>query len=431
MCGAYHLSGEYTVGASESSISTGGLRIGLTVTGAGTPYCDSCATLVNLIYDCSFECGGESPVLVCTGSIFTLVHFLAINIIMHTQAMQQQQQHKPPHPSQGHHVLVIIDSREMTASRKNDAQDLVTLWKKAATATTIAAATVQVVLFPLDIGDVWFCESAQPFSVPSHVTTLVAAYPSAPCDDPSTFFNLFEPRPPSPLSAHPAVEPNVVVFPPKPRIVIERKALADLQSSYGDGRYHDQKARLTNCNADQVVLLVEGYAGSKIKDPTLKRRFLSTFTHCMFRDNMAVYHTRDIQESFEWLQHIATEMARGALTRTVEYMERTKYTDNIQMNRKHNLGADRGLELQLASIPGVSAKMARAVAEKYPTMMALCKAYEPLSSRDANKLLEDIMYRGPSGKDRRLASQSAKIYSYVSGTVNAAPSKNKKPKVVE
>jgi len=45
-------------------------------------------------------------------------------------------------------------------------------------------------------------------------------------------------------------------FPPsRPALVVERKALADLKSSYGDGRYKDQKARLINCNADRVVLL--------------------------------------------------------------------------------------------------------------------------------------------------------------------------------
>ena len=73
--------------------------------------------------------------------------------------------------------------------------------------------------------------------------------------------------------------------------------------------------------------------------------------HTMFRDNMPVYHTAHIQDSFDFIHHLATEMAAGKLVRSADYMDRTKYTDNIQMARKSNLTPDRGLELQLASIP--------------------------------------------------------------------------------
>jgi hypothetical protein len=48
-------------------------------------------------------------------------------------------------------------------------------------------------------------------------------------------------------------------FPPAATIVIERKSLADLKSSYSDGRYKDQKARLINCGASVVMMLGKGH----------------------------------------------------------------------------------------------------------------------------------------------------------------------------
>ena len=137
----------------------------------------------------------------------------------------------------------------------------------------------------------------------------------------------------------------------------------------------------------------------------------------------------DIQNTFDFLHHSASEMALGKLERTGDYMERTKYTDNIQMARKSNLRAERGLELQLSSIPGVSAKMARAVCGAYPCMMDLCRAYGQLKTeKEKQNLLSDLTFRGPSGKEQRLATRSSKIYHYICGIDYVEPSKAKKAK---
>lgn len=97
------------------------------------------------------------------------------------------------------------------------------------------------------------------------------------------------------------------------------------------------------------------------------------------------------------------------------------------MNRKNNLTPDRGLELQLASIPGISAKMARAVCEQYPTMIQLCQAYANLSTEDERRLLlSELSFRGTSGKDQKLKTRASKIYEYISG--QTFTEKAKKPK---
>lgn len=337
------------------------------------------------------------------------------------------------------HVLVTVDGREMTASRKKEAVDLVTMWKEKLTHEKVP---YQLAIFPLDIGDVWISVTDEPVSIPAkyrfdNVVPASAKQLDGPPEMSLPSLDSFFSLPTETPSITFGKQDNMIEevkkqeqnaeFPPRATIVIERKALADLKSSYSDGRYKDQKARLINCDADMVVLLVEGYVGSKVKEDAVKQRFLSTFVHTMFRDKISVYHTPCIQDSFEWIEWTCHEMATGKLERTAEYMERTKYTDNIKMSRKANLTADHGLELQLASIPGISAKMARAVNQKYPSMMHLCKAYAEVEANDASdsvqgngeykasQLLADITFRGPSGKEQRLATRSTKIYQYVTG----------------
>ncbi len=305
------------------------------------------------------------------------------------------------------HVCVTIDSREKTASRKNDATDLLSLWSGK------EHQNYQVATAALNMGDVWISTSNEPIKIPRENQLQVTKGYDADIQS----MNFFAVPVPSVESSIVSV-PEEQDFPLPPKIVIERKSLADLESSYGDGRYREQKMRLINCDAEMVILLVEGYESAKIKEEVRKKKFLSTFVHSMFRDGIYVYHTRNIQESFEWIEWIANEMALGKLEHTQEYLARTKYTDNIQMNKKANLTPERGLEMQLASIPGISAKMARAVSEKYKSMQALCDAYRELpSEKERQNLLANLSFRGPSGKDQRLATRSAKIYLYLQGGV--------------
>jgi hypothetical protein len=125
-------------------------------------------------------------------------------------------------------------------------------------------------------------------------------------------------------------------------------------------------------------------------------------------------------------------MAQGKLERTADYMARTKYTDNIQMTRKQNLTPERGLEMQLASIPGISAKMARAVQCRYASMSDLCHAYQVLGAdeRAKHELLAELTFRGSSGKEQRLATRSSKIYQYVTGKESEPPAKPKKKRKI-
>jgi hypothetical protein len=225
------------------------------------------------------------------------------------------------------------------------------------------------------VGDVWiYVRDDAPFTIPEKwkfTAGLAQPLQTPPIMDdyflpPSVPTGPAAPAPLALLSPDVAEVSETQEFPPpRPNIVVERKAFADLKSSYGDGRYKDQKMRLTNCDAELVVLLVEGYNGQKVNDQSLKTRCLSTFVHCMFRDNIPVYHTQNIRDSFEFLHHVASEMAAGKMVRTADYMERTKYTDNIQMARKSNLTSERGLGKPFSPPPAALSVRPKSLTKKF------------------------------------------------------------------
>lgn len=255
------------------------------------------------------------------------------------------------------HVLVIIDNRERA---------LLKCWK------TLTDLPYEIATAPLDVGDVWVCRSDQAIPVP-HKNLLFGKGGQETSE-----------------------------FPPAPTIVVERKTVADLNASYADGRYRDQKMRLINCQAPHVVMMIEGHSATPSKGSD-KKRLLSTYCNSMFRDGLQVYHTSGVRESFEWLEHTCQQMCKGKLDVDEEQRKRTKYTDVVKMNKKSNLTPSNALEMQLATIPGMSAKMARGVVERYPTMMDLCQALEWCD--EPRQLLRDVL--GPVRSER--------VYEFLSG----------------
>jgi ERCC4-type nuclease len=334
------------------------------------------------------------------------------------------------------HVLLVIDVQEKTASHKKSNEDLVTQCQAMLDKQQIPYT---VAVRKLPVGDVWFCESDEEIQIPENNRLVSRSKPSDAIPKHDGFksntvksstggnvFTIFDLPETNVSLSHlldctsdqsvkkqvsQETDDNIL---PTPRIIVERKTVTDLLSSMSDGRYDDQKARLINSDAKDVVLLIEGYDGQQEKDDVQKKKLLSTFSHAMFRDRLHVYHTRTLTETFEFLHHTASELSEGKCDRDAGFYERTKYTDNIKMTKKANLTPEKGLEMQLATVPGVSTKMARAVCENYKSMHELMTAYDKCPNEKTKRnMLADFKFKGPSGKEQRLASRSEKIYCYL------------------
>lgn len=63
----------------------------------------------------------------------------------------------------GKYVLVTIDSRESTASRKNVAVDLITLWSDLLAREEV---NYEIAVYPLPVGDFWISVASEPIIIP-------------------------------------------------------------------------------------------------------------------------------------------------------------------------------------------------------------------------------------------------------------------------
>lgn len=258
------------------------------------------------------------------------------------------------------HVLLIIDKCE---------GNLISLWKQRSDYNyTIASCA-------LPVADLWLCISDEPIPVPPKNLLFGVV---APFDESSTF---------------PPTEPTVV---------IERKALADLESSYQDGRYREQKERLKTMSC-KVVYLVEGYIGQEIQDKTRKKRLLSTFINTEYRDGIPVHQSASIEDTYEYISHLCSQYAEAKVGEGSQ--KRTKYTDTVKLSKKANLTPDKGLELMLAQVPGVSTAMGRAIAAQHGGMHTLCRVLD----KEGPKALSEIQVHG-----KRLGNvRSERIYNFL------------------
>lgn len=235
-------------------------------------------------------------------------------------------------------VLVVIDKAEKTASRNKSSDDLVSQWTSLISGSD--SVPYVVAYSGLPVGDVWFCEIDESFVVPDdHLLkkqpTFFQTEKSVQTEKPkqTNKADIQTDDLPTPSFSMDHLLSSTsdqtkkratesIDWLPTPRIIVERKTVSDLLSSLSDGRYRDQKCRLVNSEAKNVVILVEGFDSKKVNDPRTKKTLLSIFSNTMFRDQITVYHTRSLVETFEFLHHTGLQFASGDLERDEQYFER-------------------------------------------------------------------------------------------------------------
>lgn len=134
-------------------------------------------------------------------------------------------------------------------------------------------------------------------------------------------------------------------------LIIERKTIADLESSFVDGRYKEQKFRLKQLKNCKILYLLEG--------EIVNFNIYGSVINTMFRDGFFVFRVEDILETVLFIKKIKENIGSYDLT-PLSYAEtltpRKKYYDNksiyIQM---------------LKQIPGISNKTAIGLTTLYPS----------------------------------------------------------------
>ena len=95
-------------------------------------------------------------------------------------------------------------------------------------------------------------------------------------------------------------------------LIIERKTINDLLASIKDGRYTEQSLRLSQnneCNNHNIIYLIEGNITSRSRDE--KKIIYSTITSINAFKGFSIMRTSNIDDTTEWLLHMADKLYRG------------------------------------------------------------------------------------------------------------------------
>lgn len=169
------------------------------------------------------------------------------------------------------------------------------------------------------------------------------------------------------------------------KVVLERKTFADLLASISDGRYREQKARmLAAAPAQNCSYIIEGDYDITVHEYT------GMVINTIFRDNISVIHTRNMDETVIWIRKIAQQLDKHPEYFGGGSQSGPTYIDCLKVKTKKiaNITKPVCYILQLCQIPGISQKIAQEIAKVYPSMPDLIQAIKTASIPD--KILCDI-----------------------------------------
>ena len=182
--------------------------------------------------------------------------------------------------------------------------------------------------------------------------------------------------------------------------VIERKTLADLESSIKDGRYSEQKTRalktlpLINPNV-KFMYVLEGSGAFSFDDSNQRSKMLSSaILNTTFRDQCSFIFCKDLKETVRFLNcmvarsgdYVALEIKRNKEKERErdedhqdEEKEKEKETKDVKeaksyetclqqavtSKKKENIDKTRCFIHQLCCIPGISIKKAESIAQTH------------------------------------------------------------------
>lgn len=182
-------------------------------------------------------------------------------------------------------------------------------------------------------------------------------------------------------------------------VLVERKTYADLSASIIDGRYREQKKRILSQGITKVIYMFEGdinnYKGSIPKDTVY-----STIVNCVMRDNIQIVQSSGVEESVAFIEKMYKNLHKYEVGGgcKISYQEAS-----VKQKRNKNLGPYECYLHQLSQIPGISYPTAKAIAEKYPSMMDIM---------DSLSVDPDLFVKFRVN-DRKLGKKGNKIYEYL------------------
>lgn len=163
--------------------------------------------------------------------------------------------------------------------------------------------------------------------------------------------------------------------------IFERKTLQDLQASIVDGRYKEQKARLlSNTSQKYITYIIEGdnILSSNMYSKN-KSMIQGAYLHTMFRDNIRIIYTKNIEETATLILLLSTKIIdKPDKFLHEEYTADKCYTDFVKLKKKKidNIDAKSCFIMQLSQIPMISNVIAKNIHLTYTSMGTLVKSLD-------------------------------------------------------
>ena len=179
-------------------------------------------------------------------------------------------------------------------------------------------------------------------------------------------------------------------------LLIERKTITDLIASIKDGRYKEQKTRiLSKINVENVLYLIEGRVDNIKFD---EKAVFGSVTNMIFRDNIKLINTGTIKQSYNLILNLKKKFIEG----TFEPKENLNYNESIKLNKKDNMTNELFNIQVLATIPGISIKMAEIILQEIKSVKDLIIKYNNYDielekdginiEKEREELLKNIQY---------------------------------------
>ena len=186
-------------------------------------------------------------------------------------------------------------------------------------------------------------------------------------------------------------------------IVIERKTTNDLECSIKDGRYKEQKYRLSKLKDDNIIViyLIEGTKKTKSS--------WSAQINTMIRDNLYVFRTYNIQETVEFLQTVMKNIPKfiDSFNKPDDnQIQTTEYIDSVTIKKKQTCSEDIFC-LQLQQISGISVTIAKCIQDEFPN-------WKELITNGTIENIKEIKYKCKTGKERKVGKVIAtRLFNYL------------------
>lgn len=161
--------------------------------------------------------------------------------------------------------------------------------------------------------------------------------------------------------------------------VLERKTLADLESSFVDGRYVEQRRRLMGSGLSGIMYLLEG----KVTDSPSHQSMLTAMMSLQAVSGFHVVNTESATATVDFLVRmhafvlgwVEERLLRGDLRGLcADQFDVAVFSDRMQKTK--HLPFREIFRRQLGCISGCGGYRADAITEVYPTPLALMTAYQ-------------------------------------------------------